>query len=250
MKWVYIILTVLLFSCANEKKSIKKPKISTVTKDTVIKTEIKIIENPIISELEATLIKQGLVDIQKIDSSIQIEIKYSTKDNFMKKDLYGDYNKAYLQKDVALKLAKAQMELKKNHPNYSLLIYDATRPRHVQQMMWDSLKMPFAEKIKFVSNPQNGSLHNYGAAIDLTIIDKNGKILDMATPYDFIGKLAYPKLENMLLKEGKINQKQINNRKLLREVMYNAGFFNIQTEWWHFNSCTRKVAKELYDIVE
>ncbi len=168
----------------------------------------------------------------------------------MKMDMYGDYNKAYLQKEVALKLQSAQRFLKEENEHFSLLVYDATRPRHVQQMMWDSLKMPINEKTKFVSNPKNGSLHNYGAAVDLTIQNEKGDILDMGTPYDFIGKLAYPRMEQILLKEGKITQEIINNRILLRKVMRKAGFYGIATEWWHFNSCTRKKAKELYEIVE
>jgi len=72
----------------------------------------------------------------------------------------------------------------------------------------------------------------------------------MATSYDFIGKLAYPRLENKFLKQGKLNKKQIENRLLLRETMKKAGFFPIQTEWWHFNSCTRAEAKKKYKIVE
>lgn len=203
-----------------------------------------------ISKLEKQLIEQGLVDILQIDSSIKTDIKYSSTDNFMKIDMYKDYAKAYLQKDVAEKLSKAQKYLKEEYPNYSLLVFDATRPRSVQQMMWDSLKMPIHEKTKFVSNPKNGSLHNFGAAVDLTIIDENGNELDMATTYDFIGKLAYPRLEKSLLKENKITQEQINNRTLLRKVMKKAGFYGIQTEWWHFNSCTRKQARKKYKIVE
>lgn len=247
MKYLMFFILLLAFSCKeeNQKNSISTNN-SIDNTDTILKQ--KAIEK--ISALEKTLIKQGLVDIQKIDSTIKIDIKYSTKDNFMKIDLYGDYNKAYLQKDVAEKLAKAQKILKTSHPNYSLLVYDGTRPRHIQQMMWDSLKMPISEKTKFVSNPKNGSLHNFGAAVDLTIIDENNNILDMATSYDFIGKLAYPRLENKFLKQGKLNKKQIENRLLLRETMKKAGFFPIQTEWWHFNSCTRAEAKKKYKIVE
>jgi len=202
------------------------------------------------SELEKDLIAKNLVNILTIDSSILVELKYSTTDNFMKLDMYGDFDQAYLQKDVAEKLSKAQQFLQEENNSLSILIYDAVRPRHIQQKMWDALDMPIHEKIKFVSNPKYGSLHNFGAAVDVTLSYKNGKALDMGTSYDFIGELAYPTLENKHLASGALNEEQINNRKLLRKVMQKAGFFNIQTEWWHFNSCYRAEAKKLYEIVE
>jgi len=247
-KIIVFTICALFFSCNEDIKSI--PVIEQNIKDSVLIIKKKTIINPVVSVLEKKLIEAGLVDIQKIDSTIYIDIKYSTLDNFMKLDMYGDYDKAYLQKDVAQKLAKAHSLLKIQFPNYSFLVYDATRPRHVQQMMWDSLKMSDIQKAKFVSNPKRGSLHNFGAAVDLTIIDENNKILDMGTPYDFIGRLAYPRLEKQYLKEGKLTQNQINNRILLRETMYKAGFTGITTEWWHFNSCSRNKAKEIYKIVE
>ncbi len=194
---------------------------------------------------------KNLVNIQEIDPSLKVELKYSSEDNFMKKDMYGCLDSCFLQPDVAHKLAKAQQLLKQDAPNLSLLIYDGVRPRSVQQYMWDILDLPINEKVKFVSNPKNGSLHNFGAAVDLTIIDLTTSTpLDMGTPYDYIGIKAWPIKEKVLLKKGVLNGEQIANRKLLRKVMTKAGFFNIQTEWWHFNSCYRKKAYQLYTIIE
>ena len=129
-------------------------------------------------------------------------------------------------------------------------VFDGVRPRSVQQKMWDMLDMPVQERSKYVSNPQNGSLHNFGAAVDLTIIDSTGRQLDMGTPYDYFGELAYPRLEAEMLEQGKLSKQQVKNRGLLREVMLEAGFTPITTEWWHFNSCYRKEAWEKYKIVE
>lgn len=237
----------IFISCTDNNTRITEKKILVL--DSVLLVE-KIDEEVLISDLEIELIKKGLVNVSDIDSTILINIKYSTTDNFMNEDMYGDFNKAYLQKDVALKLKKAQFFLHQNNSELSLLVYDAVRPRHVQQKMWDGLNMSFSEKIKFVSNPKNGSLHNYGAAVDVTLSTTNGKPLDMGTPYDFIGELAYPSLETQNLENGTITKLQINNRKLLRSVMKKAGFFGIQSEWWHFNSCRRSEAKKRYEIVE
>lgn len=194
---------------------------------------------------------ESLIDIQTINPTIQIDLKYATEDNFMKKVLYHDIKQVYLQKDVAERLSKCQIYLKKLYPNYSLLVYDGARPLHVQQQMWDGLDtIPVAERGKFVSNPANGSIHNYGAAVDLTIIDENGIPLDMGAGYDDIRKIAYPSLEAQFLASGDLTQAQIDNRKILRKVMASQRFTNIATEWWHFNACSRARAKELYEIVK
>lgn len=192
-----------------------------------------------------------LVAVKSIDSTICVELKYATADNFMGIVLYDSIDQLYVQKEVAEKLKKAQQFLKNRHSDLSLLIYDGVRPLSVQQKMWDALDtIPVTERTKFVSNPKNGSIHNYGAAVDLTICDKNGIPLDMGAGYDDIRKIAYPSLENEFLQKGELTEQHIRNRKLLRSVMSQAGFYNIPTEWWHFNSCTREEAKRKYQLVE
>lgn len=199
--------------------------------------------------LEVYLKNFGLVNIQEVEPSIRVDLKYSTTDNFVGIDMYGDLTKAFCQPDVAEKLKKAYQYLQEEDSTLTLLVFDAVRPVFVQQKMWDTLKMPIREKTKFLSNPRNHSIHNYGAAVDISLTTKDGEELDMGTPFDFIGKLAHPREEKRLLKEGKLTQKQIENRVLLLKVMKKAGFFNIQTEWWHWNSCSRNTAKSKYKVV-
>ena len=203
--------------------------------------------------IEDQLQKQGLVDIQKVDSSIRVELKYSTTDNFMKKDVYNGFERAYLQPDIAKKLAKASQLLQKTKPSYRLLVYDAARPNSVQYTLWDALddlNIPERQKAQYVADPKIGSIHNFGCAVDLTVTDANGKPLDMGTPYDFFGPLAYPKLEQELLKQGKLTPKQVANRALLRSVMQQAGFTLNPTEWWHFDGMSRAAAKARYGIIK
>jgi zinc D-Ala-D-Ala dipeptidase len=193
----------------------------------------------------------GLVDIKAVDSTIWVDLKYATTDNFMQKDVYGCLRRCYLQPDVAQRIEVVQQELKSIDSTLSLKIFDGLRPRSVQQYMWDILDMPITEKTKFVSNPKNGSLHNFGAAVDITIVNTlTGDELDMGAPYDYIGVLAWPKKEPELLASGELSQEQVNNRILLRKVMKAGYFTNIQTEWWHFNACSREKAYQLYTIVE
>lgn len=169
----------------------------------------------------------------------------------MQKDVYGCLTNCYLQPDVAERLKVCQAKLKSIDSNLTLLVYDGLRPRLVQQYMWDLLDMPINEKVKFVSNPAKGSLHNFGAAVDITLYDlTEQKALDMGTPYDYIGVLAWPTKEAAMLQDSLLTQEQVDNRILLRKVLKEGNFFNIQTEWWHFNACYRDKAKELYWIVE
>jgi len=201
------------------------------------------------SELERVYIFLKLQNVQALDSTIQVDLRYATKNNFMKMDMYGDINQAYLQKDVAKKVVIAQQLLKDTLPFYSLIIYDATRPVSIQQLMWDKIKVPVNKKSKYLSNPKYGSLHNYGAAVDLSIVDENGKALDMATPFDSFQKLAYPFYQEQYHKSGKLSEKQYQNRVLLQSIMKKAGFMGITTEWWHYNSCYRKTAQNIYPRV-
>lgn len=205
----------------------------------------------LIDPLELTLIDAGLENIQDVVPDVLIDLKYSTTDNFLGTDVYQNLSNCYLQPDVAQKVAAAQASLKAQRPDLTLLIFDGVRPRSIQQKMWEQLdSIPVKERIKYVSNPANGSLHNFGAAVDLTLADTSGVVLDMGTEFDHFGELAYPRLEWQLLEEGKLSREQVDNRSLLRAVMYKAGFTGLETEWWHFNSCSRKTAREQYTIVE
>lgn len=202
------------------------------------------------SAIELQMEELGLVDILSLDSTLQVELRYSTLNNFTGKDMYGDLNRCYLQKDVAEKLVKAQAELRHQYPYYSLLVFDGARPVSIQQLMWDSVELSAMDRQKYLSNPANRSLHNYGAAVDLTIIDETGHELDMGTPYDYFGELAHPRKETEYFETGELTATQLANRELLRTVMRTAGFSRIETEWWHFNSTSRLHAAEIYPVIE
>ncbi len=201
--------------------------------------------------LEKKMIAKGLVDVQKIDPSIAVELKYSTTDNFIKTDVYGNLTRAYLQPMAAQKLAKASKLLQAINPDYHLLIYDAARPMSVTVIFWNKMShLPPHLREDFVADPKQGSIHNFGCAIDLTIADQNGKALDMGTPFDYYGDLAWPTKEQYLFKIGKLTKAQITNRKLLRKVMVDAGYTSIVSEWWHFNALSRKQAKVRYGFID
>jgi D-alanyl-D-alanine dipeptidase len=202
------------------------------------------------SALEQELIAAGLQDVQALDSGIRVDLRYAGIHNFLGRNVYGHLRKAYLQPDVAQKVMHAQVLLRKRFPYYSLIIYDAVRPFHIQKLMWDSLRLPPGVKQVYLSAPVIGSLHNYGAAIDVGIVYEDGRELDMGTAFDFFGELAHPEWEDRLVDEGKLSHRQVLNRELLRSVMKESGLQPIETEWWHFNACSRAVASDRYRMIE
>ena len=203
-----------------------------------------------LSEYERLMQQLGLVQVQSLDTTIRVALKYSTTDNFVGVDVYGELDDAYLQEEPARRLAEAQRRLHERHPDYDLLVYDAARPRQVQWILWDTLQKPEADKSKYVADPRKGSIHNFGAAVDLTIADAHGQPLDMGTGYDHFGILAFPYHEDSLLKAGRLTETQVANRHLLREVMQAAGFSPITSEWWHFDAFSRAEARKRYPIIE
>lgn len=196
------------------------------------------------SEYEKMFRDSGLVDLEEYIPGIKIDLKYTTRDNFVKADVYGDLEKCFLRKEAAEKLKKAQALLHEKHPGYTLLVFDGVRPFRVQQFMWDSLHIP--NKRNYLAPPSEGSIHNYGCAVDLSIADSLGKELDMGTPFDFFGELAQPQLEGQMLANGKLTKEQHAHRMLLRTLMRKAGFFDIKTEWWHFNAFGSSAVKRTY----
>ena len=200
------------------------------------------------NKIEEKFMQAGLIDVHTIDKSIKVNLVNSNpKNNYFRENYYNGLKKAYLQEKIAIKLSIAQKHLKSKFPKYSLMIMDAARPRSISQLMYDKMKGTKFEK--FVANPQKGSMHNYGIAVDITIIDMNEKEIDMGFSPFYKGDLliywnyAKKKIFNL-------SDKQKQNRKLLAEVMKKAGFIPLSFEWWHFNGVSKKKARRQYSIIE
>jgi len=199
-------------------------------------------------EIETKFIEAGLINVHEVDETIKVDLVNSDPDkNFFRENFYNGLNKAYLRKEVAKKLSLAQKYLKSEFPEYSILVMDAARPRGISKLMYEKMKGTKFEK--FVANPQKGSMHNYGIAVDVTIVDGNDKEIDMGfTPF-YKSTLSiywgYAKLKMFDLSEA---QKQ--NRKLLSNVMKKAGFIPLSYEWWHFSGMPKDDARKKYQIIE
>ncbi|MFW5805535.1 MAG: M15 family metallopeptidase [Bacteroidales bacterium] len=191
----------------------------------------------------------GLVNVQELDSSIQVRLRYSSTDNFLNTDLYGDLEQAYLQPDVADKLVKASAYLQDTLPNLRLLVWDAVRPVSVQKRMWEVCDVPLKRRHWYVTPPEKRSLHNYGAAVDVCLVDTSGNALDMGTDFDHFGEAAYTNREKELVETMLVSKEAVKNRQVLYEVMLKAGFTGIKYEWWHFDACSRATAESKYELI-
>jgi D-alanyl-D-alanine dipeptidase len=162
----------------------------------------------------------NLVDITKLDSTIAVELKYATKDNFLGDTLYSA-NICLLRRAVAERLVKVHHSLRQK--GLGLKIWDGYRPLSVQKKMWKKLPDP-----KFVADPQRGSNHNRGAAVDVTLVDLEGNELEMPTGFDDFSEKARSAYPN-------VSEQAKQNRTILQDAMKAQGFLTISSEWWHFN---------------
>ena len=194
--------------------------------------------------------EQGLMVVNADSAKITVNLRYSSTNNFIGKDVYGDLEEAYLQPEALMKLYKAAEYLNDLHPELRLLIWDAARPRRIQQVLWDQVEIPLPERAQYVANPESGSIHNYGAAVDLTIADSLGNPLDMGTDYDDFNEIAHIDKEQELIANNQLTELQVKNRMILRGVMTKAGSIPITTEWWHFDAFSRTETKSRFKIVE
>ena len=174
----------------------------------------------------------GMVDIQQVAPDIRVDLKYATKDNFIGANMYGQLRRAYLHPNLAKALARAQQALTKEHPGYCFLIYDAARPQSVQRRMY--LAVAGTPKKIYVAAPERGGRHNYGVAVDLTIVDASGKPLDMGSPFDHFGEEAHLGNEEARVRAGIFNKEVPANRSLMRRLLGAEGLRPYDKEWWHY----------------
>ena len=180
-------------------------------------------------------------------AGIDVDLRYATPNNFVGRDLYSPYDCAWLHVDAAAALEQVVAWLAERAPGYRILVLDALRPQRVQQQLWDALAGTDLQM--YLANPERGSIHSFGMALDLTILDAAGRELDMGTGFDDLTERSHPKLEPLLLARGEITEQQISNRQLLRDAMAQAGFHGISTEWWHYDCGDRNVVRETFSRI-
>lgn len=220
-----------------------------------------------IGAIDKRMLEYGMVDIQSLDSTILVDLKYSSVDNFVGVDMYGTLERAYLEPSFAERVVSAQRLLKSRRPDLTLLIYDAARPISVQRRMHQAVSSTNLES--FVADGSRGGRHNYGVAVDLTIAKNDGTPLDMGAAFDEFSPASavkgtpdtsdvstrtinvYADYVKLLVDSGVVDATSANNRLLLLEVMCEVGLVPYRREWWHYEEpMSMSQTRERYRLLD
>lgn len=180
-------------------------------------------------------------------AGIRVDLRYAGTDNFVGVDMYSPFDCAWLHRDGAEALERAVAALARRHPDLGLLVLDALRPQRVQERMYAKLDGTGLEM--YLANPVRGSIHSFGMAVDVTLCDARGRELDLGTPFDDLTERSHPALEDRFLAEGVLCAEAVARRRLLREVMLEAGWQGIRHEWWHFDAGDRDLVRATFPRV-
>jgi D-alanyl-D-alanine dipeptidase len=164
-----------------------------------------------------------LVELVSLDATIHLDVRYATPENFLSTPVY-DSARAFLQRPAAEALVRAHRSL--HEQGFGLMIHDAYRPWWVTKLFWDATP---TDKHEFVADPAQGSRHNRGCAVDLTLYRlADGRAVTMPSLYDEMTERAYPGYAG-----GTADERR--RRDLLRTAMEREGFTVFESEWWHFD---------------
>jgi D-alanyl-D-alanine dipeptidase len=172
------------------------------------------------SEVKQEITDTVFVNLKDFSKDFIYDMKYATDDNFLKAKVY-DCAECFLRYKTVKALIAANNDFIKK--GYKIKLYDCYRPLSIQQKMWEIVSNP-----EYVADPKKGSIHNRGGAVDISLVDLNGKEVDMGTSFDFFGKEASHNYTEF-------SKKILSNRKFLKKGMINNGFNSFDSEWWHYN---------------
>jgi D-alanyl-D-alanine dipeptidase len=164
-----------------------------------------------------------LVEVVTLDPTLKLDVRYAGPDNFLHTPVYPEA-RVFLQRPAAEAVVRINHALQSH--GYGLLLFDGYRPWYVTWMFWEATP---EDKRNFVANPDTGSRHNRGAAIDLSLYDlRTGLEVPMPSSYDEFSERAHPDYAG-----GTAEQRAA--RDLLRKSMAAEGFTVDDEEWWHYD---------------
>lgn len=203
------------------------------------------------NDLNKKMESLGLVDIQKVVPSILTDIRYATVNNFTGKVLYNTPFGLYAVEALANAVLEMSAWLADNLPGFRIVIFDAGRPLSVQKEMFEIVRDTcFQSYIADPYGPTPGGFHNYGLALDFTLADSNGKLLDMGTEYDSFCIASHPGKERELFEKEIISLEAYSNRHLLYSVAGRADLLPHPQEWWHFQLSYDEGSKENFPLLD
>jgi len=169
---------------------------------------------------ESQISDTTFVNLRDYSNDFIFDMKYATEDNFLKAKVYDCAECMLRLKTVKALIAANSDFLKKG---YRIKLYDCYRPLDIQKKMWEIVSNP-----EYVADPKKGSIHNRGGAVDISLVDINGKEVDMGTSFDFFGIQASHNFKQL-------SKEILSKRAYLKKVMIKNGFNSFDSEWWHYN---------------
>jgi D-alanyl-D-alanine dipeptidase len=176
-----------------------------------------------------------------------VDLRYASTRNLLGHDLYSPHDCAWLHDEAAAALELSAQWLQAHHPELRLCVLDAARPHRVQELFWTHVQGTPMER--YFANPVRRSIHSFGMAVDLTLLDAQGRELDMGTGFDDTTELSHPALEDHLAAQGLLRSEHLRHRALLRHAMQHGGWQGIATEWWHFDFGDRETVRARYRLI-
>ena len=189
-------LVAIAFSCQSQNETLKSNSSQTILQDT------------------------SFVNLKDYSKDFEYDMKYATTNNFLKSKVY-DCAACFLRVKTVNALINANKGFLKK--GYKIKIFDCYRPLDIQKIMWKMVPNP-----SYVADPNKGSIHNRGGAVDISLIDSKGKELNMGTAFDYFGIEASHNYSN-------VSKEVKKNRAMLKKIMLKNGFNAFESEWWHYN---------------
>ena len=164
---------------------------------------------------------------------VPFDLRYVGTNNFASRSLYGRLDCAWLRREAADGLETAAAWLDTQRPGWRLLVLDALRPQRVQEAIWVDVAGTPAQE--YFANPERGSIHSYGMAVDVTLLMPDGTEADMGSGFDEMTLASHPALHAAHLATGVLKPAHVAQRECLLAAMQNGGYAGIPNEWWHFD---------------
>lgn len=172
---------------------------------------------------------------------VLFDLRYAGSNNFAGRVLYAGIDCAWLRREAAAGLETAAAWLADKRPGFKLLVLDALRPQRVQEAIWADVAGSAAQA--YFAEPSVGSVHSFGMAVDVTLVDAHGRESDMGSGYDEMSHRSHPMLDAEHLALGVLSVAQLTERGWLHAAMARGGFRAITTEWWHFDHGDRDLVR-------
>jgi D-alanyl-D-alanine dipeptidase len=182
---------------------------------------------------------------------IAVDLRYAGTNNFAGRVLYRGLDCAWLRREAAAGLAESARWLARERPGWRLLVLDALRPQRVQEAIWTEIAGTPIEA--YFAHPAAGSMHSFGMAVDVTLLDPAGLEsgrAEMGSGFDEMSPASHPALHAEHLAKGVLSAAQVAERECLRSAMAAGGFAGIPTEWWHFDHGDRQRVRREFPRVE